>query len=40
MPPVAVVMGSKSDAEVMQATQDVLDSLAIGYEVNRQNSSP
>jgi 5-(carboxyamino)imidazole ribonucleotide mutase len=34
MPPVAVVMGSKSDAEVMQATQDVLDSLAIGYEVN------
>jgi 5-(carboxyamino)imidazole ribonucleotide mutase len=34
MPPVAVVMGSKSDAEVMQATQDTLDSLAIGYEVN------
>ncbi|HEY78553.1 MAG TPA: 5-(carboxyamino)imidazole ribonucleotide mutase [Dehalococcoidia bacterium] len=34
MPPVAVVMGSKSDAEIMQATQDVLDSLAIGYEVN------
>jgi 5-(carboxyamino)imidazole ribonucleotide mutase len=34
MPLVAVVMGSKSDAEVMQATQDVLDSLAIGYEVN------
>ena len=34
MPLVAVVMGSKSDAEVMQATQDVLDSLAIVYEVN------
>jgi 5-(carboxyamino)imidazole ribonucleotide mutase len=34
MPPVAVVMGSKSDAEVMQATQDVLDSLTIAYEVN------
>ena len=34
MPLVAVVMGSKSDAEVMQATQDVLDSLAIGYELN------
>jgi 5-(carboxyamino)imidazole ribonucleotide mutase len=34
MPLVAVVMGSKSDAEVMQATQDALDSLAIGYEMN------
>jgi 5-(carboxyamino)imidazole ribonucleotide mutase len=34
MPPVAIVMGSKSDAEVMQATQDTLDSLAISYEVN------
>jgi 5-(carboxyamino)imidazole ribonucleotide mutase len=27
-------MGSKSDAEVMQATLEVLDSLGIGYEVN------
>ncbi len=34
MPPVAVVMGSKSDAAVMQATLDTLDSLGIGYEVN------
>ena len=34
MPLVAVVMGSKSDAGVMQATQEVLDSLTIGYEVN------
>ncbi len=34
MPLVAVVMGSKSDAEVMQATLDTLDSLGIGYEVN------
>ncbi len=31
---VAVVMGSKSDAEVMQATLEVLDSLSIGYEVD------
>jgi len=31
---VAVVMGSKSDAEVMQATLEVLDSLGIGYEVD------
>ena len=34
MPLVAVVMGSKSDAEVMQATLQTLDSLGIGYEVN------
>ena len=34
MPLVSVVMGSKSDAEVMQATLDVLDSLGIGYEVD------
>ena len=34
MPLVAVVMGSKSDAEVMQATLDTLDSLGIDYEVN------
>jgi 5-(carboxyamino)imidazole ribonucleotide mutase len=34
MPLVAVVMGSQSDAEVMQATQDVLDSMAIDYEVS------
>ena len=34
MPPVAIVMGSKSDAEVMQAAQQTLDSLGIGYEVN------
>jgi 5-(carboxyamino)imidazole ribonucleotide mutase len=34
MPSVAIVMGSKSDAEVMQATQETLDSLAISYEVN------
>jgi len=34
MPLVTVVMGSKSDTEVMKATLDVLDSLAIGYEVN------
>ena len=34
MPLVAVVMGSKSDAEVMQTTLDILDSLGIGYEVN------
>ncbi len=30
---VAVVMGSKSDAQVMQATLEVLDSLGISYEV-------
>ena len=34
MPSVAVVMGSKSDAEVMKLTQDVLDSLGIDYEVS------
>ncbi len=34
MPLVAVVMGSKSDAEVMKATLDTLNSLGIGYEVN------
>ncbi len=34
MPLVAIVMGSKSDAEVMKLTQDVLDSLGIDYEVN------
>ena len=34
MPLVAVVMGSKSDSEVMKLTQDVLDSLGIDYEVN------
>ena len=34
MPLVAVIMGSKSDAEVMQATLEVLDSLGIDYEVN------
>ena len=34
MPLVALVMGSKSDAEVMKATLDVLDSLGIAYEVN------
>jgi len=34
MPLVAVVMGSKSDAEVMQATLDTLESLGIDYEVN------
>ena len=34
MPLVAVVMGSKSDAGVMKATLDALDSLAIDYEVN------
>ncbi len=33
MPQVAVVMGSKSDAEIMQAAADVLDSLGITYEV-------
>jgi 5-(carboxyamino)imidazole ribonucleotide mutase len=34
MPLVSVVMGSKSDAEVMKATLDVLDSLHISHEVN------
>ena len=34
MPLVAVVMGSKSDAEVMQATLDTLEGLGIDYEVN------
>ena len=34
MPIVAVVMGSKSDAEVMQTTLETLDSLGISYEVN------
>ncbi len=34
MPLVAVVMGSKSDAEAMQPTLDVLKELGIDYEVN------
>ena len=34
MPLVSVVMGSKSDAEVMQLTLDVLEGLGIDYEVN------
>ncbi len=34
MPLVGVVMGSKSDAEAMQATLDVLKELGIDYEVN------
>ncbi len=34
MPLVAVVMGSKSDAEAMQPTLDVLKELDIDYEVN------
>ena len=34
MPLVGVVMGSKSDAEVMQSTQDVLKELGIDYEVS------
>ena len=34
MPLVAVVMGSKSDAEAMQPTLDTLDALGIDYEVN------
>ena len=33
MPLVAVVMGSKSDAEAMQSTLDTLDGLGISYEV-------
>ena len=34
MPLVAVVMGSKSDAEALKPTLDTLDSLGISYEVN------
>jgi 5-(carboxyamino)imidazole ribonucleotide mutase len=34
MPLVGVVMGSKSDGEVMQGTLDVLTSLGIEHEVN------
>ncbi|MBA7472450.1 N5-carboxyaminoimidazole ribonucleotide mutase [subsurface metagenome] len=34
MPLVAVVMGSKSDAETMQSTLDILTRLGIDYEVN------
>ena len=34
MPLVAVVMGSKSDAEFVQPTLDTLDTLGIDYEVN------
>jgi len=34
MPLVAVVMGSKSDAETMQPTLDILTQLGIDYEVN------
>jgi len=34
MPLVAIVMGSESDTEVMQATLDVLRELGIDYEVN------
>jgi 5-(carboxyamino)imidazole ribonucleotide mutase len=34
MPLVSVVMGSESDAKLMQTTLEVLDSLGIGYEVN------
>ncbi len=34
MPLVSVVMGSKSDAEAMQSTLDVLEELGIDYEVN------
>ena len=34
MPLVAVVMGSKSDAEAVQPTLDALDILGIDYEVN------
>ncbi len=34
MPLVAVVMGSKSDAEAMQPTLDILKELCIDYEVN------
>ena len=34
MPLVGVVMGSKSDADLMQAALDVLDQLGIEYEVS------
>lgn len=34
MPLVGIVMGSKSDADVMQSTQDVLDEMGIEYEVS------
>ncbi len=34
MPLVAVVMGSKSDAEAMQSTLDTLEGLGIDYEVS------
>jgi len=34
MPLVAIVMGSKSDAEAMQPTLDILDGLGIDYEVS------
>ena len=34
MPLVAVVMGSKSDAEAMQQTLDTLDGLGIDYDVS------
>ncbi len=34
MPLVAVVMGSKSDAEAMQPTLDILSRLGVDYEVN------
>ncbi|MFC2002088.1 5-(carboxyamino)imidazole ribonucleotide mutase [Chloroflexota bacterium] len=34
MPLVAVVMGSKSDAEVLQPTLEILKQLGIDYEVN------
>jgi 5-(carboxyamino)imidazole ribonucleotide mutase len=34
MPLVAVVMGSKSDAEAIQPTLDILDELGIEHEVN------
>ena len=34
MPLVAIIMGSKSDAEAMQPTQEVLKALGIDYEVS------
>jgi len=34
MPQVAVIMGSKSDAPVMQGTLDILDAMGISYEVS------
>ena len=34
MPLVAVVMGSKSDTEMLQPTLDILTQLGIDYEVN------